>query len=1158
MINPFSMKKRVLSRLEKYVFDRVWNEPYNEYRTNTRPRILNGTSEASLGVDEEGQEIKGTVYQPMAGVLSGNFEQIDLPSSRPFYVYSIELEQFRPVKALALKWIALSDYCNLNHVDLRVYSDTGVFLWRGGIYIKQDPTATMILVAVDAEMLHRCLDVYTVTETGAKKLVKLADPTEIYFTKYVDTDTIEENGVKRLAPADNKISCLQLSSDDITRIKQQGVDPVTPGYTVAFYNGHVISGNHAQHFLKGGYVESVFDGDAILHETVIDRVGANAPLYKSDGTLDEPDRVLIHLPRSKNIANYLISYNTCDFYLIPQALTEDQTKAGYDVTNAGVIFHMCDRADAFHQLTHNDFSIDLNVLDQVARDNGFAEDALGRPMYYLHFVIRTMKKKSGFVRDSNYCDLLYTQSHTDEDIVRFLTSQESDVAHELKFWTGEYLEKHTAFTDAMLRRVAPSIDPEHAEGYFRPTIDRYFKAGKHYYTISVTGEFEPVVPIPGSPIPEGVVEYRMTKFETAEVPGTPGGKVKTREDELNVDIQDEVKHTGVVITKENQCTYCTLRDVCPKCHGSTTVTDHVCPDFQYRTIQDFINIFGYYNTLSLICKRVTTYRVADSKRQTLQTLECTGKKVTEKVIDEQGVERSWNVPFPWMWSKMIRETPTGLFHKNTLTDEDRLLNESVPVYADESQTIPVHIPLALFDLDYSEWYPMVYVNGDKVDDEFVFIDGFVEKDPVGLEEIHWTYTPSFDEDLLWETERKFLNVTLKEGSPLLKQGDYVTVELIPNPHDYVLTEDENYQEGKEYYKYNADRMKYVLLIVGMDYMVGEGIIGSIYEKVQKSSVVETVTETFDLDELEDKTQDGKLLKAFEPLGQKLHPEGGESVVRKGTELVYLNGKQLVTGIDYMDFQVYPEGPFEPTIQNIGYLKEEDNLLEAILTTDRRIGTAKGFVLGNKIAWDGVSPFWFDNLSILSVNGKVVSDFMFDYSGLYLSDAYDNGALFLVRTNVPSSVLDLIEFPEALSDDDAKLKVIRAYFDTLAMSRPYRALIPNEHKIYSTYLLKILKDYFDGEVDFTIYDESGRLLTPDEFKSVNMEMLAQYEDIKEYDVVFTTEHEGITTDNLRFVDIYPIYHNLHVRSNLMKRKVAYLMEALLPADYIRHREHVNGK
>ena len=103
------MRKRVVSRLEKYVFDRVWNEPYSEYRTNTRPRILNRISEAAVG----GKVVK--VYQPAAGVLSGAFEQIALPSSNPYYVYSIEREQFRPIKLNATSWISLAEYCNLNH-----------------------------------------------------------------------------------------------------------------------------------------------------------------------------------------------------------------------------------------------------------------------------------------------------------------------------------------------------------------------------------------------------------------------------------------------------------------------------------------------------------------------------------------------------------------------------------------------------------------------------------------------------------------------------------------------------------------------------------------------------------------------------------------------------------------------------------------------------------------------------------------------------------------------------------------------------------------------------------------------------------------------------------------------------------------------------------
>ena len=70
-MNTFSMTRRCVSKLEKYVFDRVWNEPYSEYRTNTRPRILNRIVEVSSGSsDNYGNDISTKQYASAAGVLT--------------------------------------------------------------------------------------------------------------------------------------------------------------------------------------------------------------------------------------------------------------------------------------------------------------------------------------------------------------------------------------------------------------------------------------------------------------------------------------------------------------------------------------------------------------------------------------------------------------------------------------------------------------------------------------------------------------------------------------------------------------------------------------------------------------------------------------------------------------------------------------------------------------------------------------------------------------------------------------------------------------------------------------------------------------------------------------------------------------------------------
>lgn len=63
----------------------------------------------------------------------------------------------------------------------------------------------------------------------------------------------------------------------------------------------------------------------------------------------------------------------------------------------------------------------------------------------------------------------------------------------------------------------------------------------------------------------------------------------------------------------------------------------------------------------------------------------------------------------------------------------------------------------------------------------------------------------------------------------------VTVDVDLNPtaecpcgEDYRVTTDTTYLLGKEYYKKNVDNT-YTLLVVGVDYEVGDPIVGTVYE-----------------------------------------------------------------------------------------------------------------------------------------------------------------------------------------------------------------------------------------------------------------------------------------------------------------------------------------
>lgn len=1039
-MNIFSMTRRCVSKLEKYVFDRVWNEPYSEYRTNTRPRILNRIVEVSSGLsDSYGNNISTKQYVSAAGVLTGEFEQINLPSSDQYYVYSVELNQFRPIKLNALEWTKLSDYCNGSVVDIQMYSDSGVFLWRGGIYIKQAPQGDHVLVAVDATMFHRCLDV--VNADGS--VATMADPSAVFFTKYIDSD----------GTADNGIGVKLLDLDAMNRIKIYREDPVPTSATLAYYNGRLLFGNYLSNLKLNGYIEYVTDLD-IIADIQID-MSKSPPIYTNN---DGEQRLLIHVPRKSNSKNYLITYNTCDLYIIPNTITDDAGNRGFTAATSGILFHMCDREANYHQLTHNDFSIDKDLLDRVASEAGCVSGD-----YKVRVLVRTHEKKLGLVRDANYCDLLYSVSHSDDDIIKFLINDESKLQYNMDFWTAAHLEANSAYVAAMLSRVGSTVKPSEAQSYYRPPIEKKFIAGKKYYTLDVTGEWVEVPASAGSDIPEGVMEMRL---ETGATSNFTAIQLNTSAGESVTDGALEVKqHTGVTITNPNQCMYCGIKRECTadgviKEADSPIINSYRCPKFSHRKMLDYIKIFGYYHTLAIICKRVTTYEVTSDIHGPLISVDADGN----------------------------------------------------PVYDDAQQVIPIRVPTALADLEYSEFYPLVYVNGIKIVDADVEVVGETyESKFKGLTERFYTTSPYLKIDGKWiadnpeftffEYDRRMLKVCLKDHP--LKKGDFVTVEIIPNPAD------------------------------------------------EEESAVETESETFDIVDYKGENHgvfDTPVEYAFESIGDSMK----NRVTKKNSEILFLNGKILVGGIDYMSFAFYAD-EFSPNVQNVSYLGEKNNILEVVTTTDKLVsGTgAKGFIIGNKVTWDGIAPFWFDGLSVLSVGGRVCHDFTWDYRTLTISDKekHENGEPFMVRTQVPISVMNVMN-----SDTDAEVEAeldldkmdrIREYFGKAVPERPYLALIPNSHKVYSTYLMAMVRDLIDGNLELVPYRDKETFL--------NQASLAKYTHLKATDVVY----QSITSNDLRFLDVYPTYHNIVVGTRRIKQLVDHLVKMVTPSDDIRHREHVNG-
>lgn len=389
---------RICEHLEKYVFDRVWNEPYMEYRTFLVPALLTKV--------------------PTAGIFIGRYGQIQLPlgvspSTRVnplFHVYAIPAAFLQSIRLKVMDWTTMDDFCNENLMNLEVFSESGRHVDRSGIYLCQAPKNTCVLMAIDESVFGMCLG-------------KAQNPKEIYFGKYFDSDL--QQSIRH--------ECIRLRLDDVNQDIGSTYNPVTKSGepTYALYNGRLLSGDYRKGLTAGGLIEKVYD-DNIVGVVDIPCTAEDSPKYLAD---EYGTRLLVHIPKAMNPDHVFITPNTCDIYVVPTKMVDDHL---YPETNGFYLFQ-CGREEKFHQITHNDFSIDYEWLRHLVEAQGITE-------FHLRMFVKTQGKKNKAIRDANYLNLLYW--HDDKDIVDFLLGKGDESMY---FWKANYLENQS-YANALIRR----------------------------------------------------------------------------------------------------------------------------------------------------------------------------------------------------------------------------------------------------------------------------------------------------------------------------------------------------------------------------------------------------------------------------------------------------------------------------------------------------------------------------------------------------------------------------------------------------------------------------------------------------------------------------------------------------------------------------------
>ena len=1193
MTTQLTTTKRICEHLEKYVFDRVWNEPYTQYRTYIKPELLSKDA-----VRDQNGDIKvigdKVVYRPFfaAGFFPGRYGSILLPpyecdeelldwlpkSNLTLAVYSVPGSFFGETKLNIPKWTLFSTYCTKNHLDLQVFTTSGICLNRGYIYIKQSDQNDSMLIAIESSMYRKIVgDIGRCDDTGWYPHCD-----DLVFGKYFDSDS----------EADNVIGSGRLTAKQLPYIKSMKTIgeitlPVADGSKVkladakyVLRNGRLCVGDYSRLILANDYLEAIVDDDI---RGCFDVTLDESLVYTDNETEDpskEPtgdDRLLIHIPKSLNPDYFLITPNTCSVWVYPE---------GGDCTD-GILLYSCGRASAFHQVTHNDFSISTSLLESIKEEKGW--DGIVVRTY-----VRYHGTQSVFIRDGHYIDYLYNLD--DDEIIQMLLGEHSwQTAQEPKllFWKADRLED-SKYTDALLRRRSRELNvfavDEDDIGYDR--------------------------------------QYCKLDIYNKKQPSDPAQQW-----------WDDPK---------SQCSVCGIKDLCPNKIIEPT-RDSVCPYYTSRSIQDYIEILGYFHVLALIGKRVFHFKMVTSGTQYvivpvplalsypelgtedyLPIVYLNGTRVDPRDVswsetcatNVAAVEMQHNdgsdldvapiIPSNYSTrlkvsiNKVYRETRDISFtnktryYKKLDTDEyvRALVVEAQPVdmvirgengervpqyfkdgvtyygrYGGEYRKLVVGVDYEVGDAfeDYSNNHDgfLVFTGLDGLDpNELACIDGVVGDyvttaaepraiyelcndvkagDTISVELLDRRQDGSFE---VIDMAGRDPEVAVKHQFVTLDSWSIYSVTTVQdfdgtNKNAYAILDPDDigrFDKNKKEFVFHPSTVE-----AGGKFLMVEG-----------PNAIET-TKEFEIE------RGGYHDASYYPgttgiVGEDIFVDGsGKDILAMplDSDLVFINNHRLIPDLDYIVYGYsHPSEGVTDTMamygQCVSYL-EQNNTISVIRTNTTIIpeSVQRGFVIGHHISWMGQTPIWFDELSTLTVDGKLIADYKQILGEMTLSPVKcRNGATYEVKTSVSTLVKDIMNYQEAMEEDLARISQIHEFFIEAFELPDMTAIIPHSHRLYSIFLEAIISKYLTDET-FEITRLAGR--TPEAIAAYKAQFLNDPYFHHLYDIDVVLNENKVSPYFLNFIDVYGMYHPLVAKYREDYDTLHELCDVFLPEDNIKHKE-----
>ena len=254
-------------------------------------------------------------------------------------------------------------------------------------------------------------------------------------------------------------------------------------------------------------------------------------------------------------------------------------------------------------------------------------------------------------------------------------------------------------------------------------------------------------------------------------------------------------------------------------------------------------------------------------------------------------------------------------------------------------------------------------------------------------------------------------------------------------------------------------------------------------------------------------------------------------------IVYLNGKYLTEGVDFTIQEIKDyDGNLAIkviAIQNVSWLENKNNVVEYYITSAHDENKKFGWLVDNTAYIENKElAIYFPKMTSCHIDGESELNLV-DYGNRFkvLDNKYRQGALFELRTSVPEFISEYLSRYH-VNDDIERMEILNEYFYGRAENLPERIILEESHICYSTYTASVIRDIVNGNLKGLSYD-------PDEERM--RDQVSGYKYLAESDLVHEEKYD------LRFVDTLPHYRQFSVETPEQRHVLQAFIRLTMPKD-----------